>query len=157
MNYTVRKAAERDIDKILDLLSQVNLIHHNGRPDLFKAATKYTRDEVMGIINNEKTPVFVAVGEDDKVAGYAFCVFKQFVDDGMMTDIKTLYIDDLCVDENCRHSHIGSLLYAHVREFAKENGCYNVTLNVWYFNESARRFYESMGMQPQRQFMEDIL
>ncbi len=157
MNFTVRKAAERDIDKILDLLRQVNLIHHNGRSDIFKAATKYTRDEVIGILNNNRTPVFVAVDENDRVAGYAFCVFKQFVDDGMMTDIKTLYIDDLCVDENCRHSHIGSTLYDYVRNFAKENGCYNITLNVWYFNEDARRFYESMGMSPQRQFMEDIL
>ncbi len=157
MNYTVRKAAERDIPKILDLLSQVNLIHHNGRPDLFKAATKYTPDEVVGIISSEKTPVFVAVDENDKVSGYAFCVFRQFVGDGMMTDVKTLYIDDLCVDETCRHCHIGSILYDYVRGFAKECGCYNITLNVWYFNEDARRFYESMGMAPQRQFMEEIL
>ena len=99
----------------------------------------------------------MAVDEEDKVCGYAFCIFKQEVDNNILTDIKSLYIDDLCVDEDIRGQHIGSRLYEAVVECAKDNGCYNVTLNVWSCNESAMKFYEKCGLKPQKVGMEVIL
>lgn len=81
------------------------------------------------------------------VQGYAFCIFQQYVNHNIMTDIKTLYIDDLCVDEACRGQHIGTALYRHVLDFARASGCYNVTLNVWSLNESAMKFYQAPGPQ----------
>ena len=74
-----------------------------------------------------------------------------------MTDIKTIYIDDLCVDENLRGQHIGRALYDSVLAFAREQGCYNVTLNVWCCNEKAMKFYEACGLKPQKIGMEVIL
>ena len=99
----------------------------------------------------------MAVDEKNKVLGYAFCIFKQFLNHNIMTDIKTLYIDDLCVDEALRGQHIGKTLYEEVLKFAKAEGCYNVTLNVWSCNESAQKFYESCGLKPQKVGMETIL
>ena len=134
------------------------MVHHNGRPDLFKPnAKKYTDEEIFQIIVNDETPIFVAVDDKEEVLGYAFCVFKQFVNNEIMTDIKTLYIDDLCVDEEKRGMHIGKQLYEYVLDFAKANGCYNVTLNVWSCNESAMKFYEKCGLVPQKVGMEKIL
>ena len=134
------------------------MVHHNGRPDLFKPnAKKYTDEEISQIIANDETPIFVAVDEEEEVLGYAFCIFKQFLNNEIMTDIKTLYIDDLCVDEKCRGMYIGTQLYNHVLAFAKESGCYNVTLNVWSCNESAMKFYEKCGLVPQKVGMEKIL
>ena len=154
----VRKAIEKDIPKIMDLLSQVDLVHHNGRPDIFKAnSKKYTDSQLEQILLDDKTPVFVAVDENDSVMGYAFCIFIEHKDNNVLTDIKSLYIDDLCVDENIRGQHIGSKLYEYVKAFAKENGCYNVTLNVWACNESAMRFYEKCGLKPQKTTMELVL
>ena len=75
----------------------------------------------------------------------------------ILTDIKTLYIDDLCVDEARRGQHIGKSLYEYVLRFARENGFYNVTLNVWSLNESAMKFYEACGLVPQKVGMEKIL
>ncbi len=157
-NVSVRRALKKDMDKINDLLLQVCLVHHNGRPDLFKyGAKKYTDEELLGIINDDGRPILVAVDENDKVLGYAFCVFVQHLDDNILTDIKTLYIDDLCVDENIRGKHIGKTLYEAALKFAKEHGCYNVTLNVWSLNESAHKFYESCGLVPYKVGMEKIL
>lgn len=154
----IRKAQEKDIDKINDLLMQVCLVHHRGRPDLFKyGAKKYTDKQLIEIINDPSKPILVAVDENDLVIGYAFCVFIQHIDNNILTDIKTLYIDDLCVDENIRGKHIGKALYDAVLDFAKENSCYNVTLNVWSCNESAMKFYEKMGLVPQKVGMEVIL
>lgn len=145
------------MDRIDELLYQVDMVHHIGRPDLFKIGKKYTDEELRAIIENDKTPIFVAVDEKDKVLGYAFCIFQQHVDNNILTDIKTLYIDDLCVDESLRGEHIGKKLYEAVLAFAKENNFYNVTLNVWSCNQSAMRFYESCGLKPQKVGMETIL
>ena len=154
----IRRAVAKDIDKINDLLLQVCLVHHVGRPDIFKyGAKKYTDEELLEIINDDNRPILVAVDENDAVCGYAFLVFKQYVDNNILTDIKTLYIDDLCVDEDKRGLHIGTELYEEVVKFAKDNGCYNVTLNVWSCNESAMRFYEKCGLKPQKIGMEIIL
>ncbi len=154
---TVRKAIESDIPGILDLLVQVDMVHHNGRPDLFKGpATKYNNEELKVIIANSQTPVFVCV-EDDNVLGHAFCVFKQEIGNSVLTDIKTLYIDDICVDENNRRRNVGRMLYDYVYEFAKENGFYNITLNVWTCNPGAMKFYETMGFLPQKIGMEKII
>lgn len=154
----IRRAEKGDLTGLNKLLQQVLMVHHNGRPDLFKPnAKKYTDEEIFQIIANDETPIFVAVNEEDEVLGYAFCVFKQFLNNEIMTDVKTLYIDDLCVDEDKRGMHIGKQLYEYVIAFAKESGCYNVTLNVWSCNESAMKFYEKCGLVPQKVGMEKIL
>lgn len=154
----IRRANNTDMNGINKLLHQVLMVHHNGRPDLFKSnAKKYTDEELMAIIADDGKPVFVGVDEAGEVLGYAFCVFQQHINNNILTDIKTLYIDDLCVDEEKRGMHIGKQLYEHVVKFAKEQGCYNVTLNVWSCNKSAMKFYEKCGLLPQKIGMEIIL
>jgi len=154
----IRRAEERDMSGINSLLCQVLTVHHNGRPDLFKAdAKKYTDEELKAILADDLRPIFVGVDEKEQVLGYAFCVFQQHIGNNILTDVKTLYIDDLCVDENIRGQHIGRQLYEYVLDFARMSGCYNVTLNVWACNESARIFYEKCGLLPQKIGMEKIL
>lgn len=154
----IRRAGMEDIPGLDRLLEQVLKIHHQGRPDLFKDNTKkYSDKELLTILADDNRPIFVGVDEQGQVMGYAFCVFQQHLDDNILTDIKTLYIDDLCVDEHLRGQHIGRQLYEYVLAFAKEQGCYNVTLNVWACNESAKAFYEKCGLMPQKFGMEEIL
>lgn len=155
MNF--RRAQIKDIPRIHELLAQVDMVHHLGRPDIFKVGNKYNDQQLEEIIADDKRPIFVAADDDDQVLGYAFCIYKQVLNDNILTDIKTLYIDDLCVYENLRGQHIGRQLYEYVKVFAKENGFYNLTLNVWSLNEGAQRFYESVGMVPQKIGMETIL
>ncbi len=154
----VRRAETRDIPDILKLLLQVDMVHHKGRPDIFKGpATKYNEDELRDIINDPETPVFVCTDENDRVLGHAFCIFRQIKDDNVLTDIKTLYIDDICVDERHREKKVGKTLYDEVIRYAKEQGFYNITLNVWSCNPAAIKFYEKMGLVPQKICMEKIL
>lgn len=154
----IRRAKTTDMGGINKLLEQVLMVHHNGRPDLFKSgAKKYTDEELELIIADDKKPIFVAVDDEEHVMGYAFCLFQQHLNNNILTDIKTLYIDDLCVDESLRGMHIGRQLYDYVLNFAKEQGCYNLTLNVWSSNKSAMKFYEKCGLVPQKVGMEKIL
>lgn len=154
----IRRAKKLDMDGINKLLNQVLMVHHNGRPDLFKSNTKkYTDEELAWIILDDEKPIFVAVDDADNVLGYAFCILQQHIDNNILTDVKTLYIDDLCVDEEKRGMHIGKQLYEYVVAFARECGCYNLTLNVWSCNESAMKFYEKCGLVPQKIGMEKVL
>ena len=154
----VRMAGEKDIERIHSLLAQVAMVHHKGRPDLFKyGKSKYTDEELKEILKDKNRPILAAVDDSDCIQGYAFCIFQQYKDSNIMTDIRTLYIDDLCVDEACRGQHIGTALYRHVLDFARASGCYNVTLNVWSLNESAMKFYQAQGLKPQKVGMEVLL
>ncbi len=154
----IERAQIKDMEGINKLLKQVLMVHHNGRPDLFKAdVKKYTDEELAAIIEDDSRPIFVARDEQGVVMGYAFCVYQQYVNNNILTDVKTLYIDDLCVDETLRGQHVGKQLYDYVLAFAKENGFYNVTLNVWSCNEGAMKFYEKCGLKPQKVGMEVIL
>ena len=153
----IRYAMEKDIEKIEDLLSQVDMVHHNGRPDIFKIGNKYSEEELKELLNNKQRPILVSVNETDEVVGYCFGIFQQHKDNSILTDIKTLYIDDLCVDEELRGQHIGKQLYEYVLAYARKEECYNVTLNVWTCNEGAMKFYEKCGLVPQKVGMEILI
>ena len=153
----IRRAKESDINVIDKLLYEVHKVHSDVRPDLFKAGSKkYTDDELRQILSDDSRPVFVAE-KNGKVLGYIFCVYQQHIGNNSLSDIKTLYIDDLCVDEAARNMNIGSLLYNYAVDYARENGFYNVTLNVWADNINAVKFYEKLGLKIQKIGMEKIL
>ena len=153
----IRKATHNDIPRILELLSQVTDVHAEGRPDFFiKGKRKYNEEDLLKIINDDTTPVFVCE-ENDDIKGYAFCVIQDLSQCDNLRPDKSLYIDDICVDENYRRHGVGKKLYEHVLQFAKEEKCFNITLNVWAKNPGAQAFYESMGMTVQKVCMEKVI
>ena len=152
----IRRAEEKDIEGLIELLYQVDAVHHGIRPDLFKGNTpKYSEQDLKAILTDEDKPIFVY--DEGKVLGHAFCQVSEVRDHRLLHDVKTLYIDDICVDETARGKHIGQALYEFVRDYASSIGCYNITLNVWEGNDAAFSFYKSMGMQVQKTGMESIL
>lgn len=152
----IRKAETKDIKGIIDLLYQVDAVHHGIRPDLFKGNTpKYDEQALEAILSDGSKPIFVF--DEGKILGHAFCQITEIKNHRLLQDTKTLYIDDICVDETVRGKHIGKALYEFVRDYAKSIGCYNITLNVWEGNDAAYSFYKNMGMQVQKTGMETIL
>ena len=150
----IRKANNSDIKRIIELLHQVDMVHHAIRPDLFKPnTTKYHEQELEALLEDDNKPVFVFDSGDD-VLGHAFCMITEVRDDKLLQNIKTLYIDDICVDEKARGKHVGKALYEYVRDYAQSIGCNNITLNVWEGNDAAFSFYRSMGMRVQKTTME---
>lgn len=152
----IRRAENKDIQGLINLLYQVDAVHNGIRPDLFKGNTsKYTEQELEEIINDNDKPIFVY--DDGKILGHAFCQISEVKNHRLLQDVKTLYIDDICVDEQSRGHHIGKALYEYVYNYAKSIGCHNITLNVWEGNDSAYNFYKQMGMHIQKTGMEAIL
>ena len=157
MVMVIRLAEVRDIPGMIQLLYQVGGVHHDIRPDIFRSgAIKYTPEDLENLLKEADKPIFV-YDEDGFVAGYCFCQIREYSGSTVLTDRKELYIDDLCVDRNCRGQRIGSLLCDHATAYAKEIGCTFLTLNVWTGNDSAMRFYENAGMSPRSITMEKKL
>ena len=152
----IRRAQEQDIDRVLELLGQVNMVHHIIRPDLFNIGTKYTRGELAELFADDRRPVFV-LEEDGEIPGYIFTWFIDHSGDNIQTPIRELYIDDLCVDEKSRGQHVATRLFEYVKEFAAQQGCHNVTLHVWEGNDTAMAFYRAMGMKTQKMKLECVL
>ena len=154
----IRRARQDDCPKILELLEYICALHSGIRPDLFKAGkSKYDGESLKKLLTDESRLIFVAADENDRVLGYIFCIIIDHSADSARCPNTELYIDDLCVDENCRGQHVGTLLFDYVKQYARDNGCYDVTLNVWEGNDNARRFYEKMGMFVKETQMEILL
>ncbi len=154
----IRRAKDKDIDRILELLVQVCNVHAKLRPDLFiMNGTKYSSNDLKEIIHDEKRPIYVAVDDSDYCLGYCFCEIKEPATSKCIKPFSQLFIDDLCVDEHVRGKSIGKALFLPAKGAAQKLGCYEVTLNVWEGNDTARAFYERMGMKPKETMMEFIL
>ena len=153
----IRQAQKQDIHQILELLHQVNMVHHKLRPDLFKPhTTKYDAQELESLLQDPKSLIFVFESEGI-ILGHAFCLIQEVKSHRLLEDIKTLYIDDICVDESARGQHVGKALFEHIRNYAQTIGCHNITLNVREGNTPALSFYQHMGMGVQKTGMEIIL
>ena len=153
ITMTIRNAEQKDAVRLYDMLATVQQLHADGRPDIFISGThKYGLEKIKEILKNPSTPVYVA-DIDGVAVGYAFCEIKELGSQNLQ-NIKTSYIDDLCVDEKYRGEGLGKKLYEFVVKKAKETGCHSVTLNVWHLNEKALGFYEYLGMKPLKTTME---
>lgn len=153
----IRPAECGDIDGILKLLHQVQNVHADGRPDLFKhGGAKYTAHELEDILSDNHKPIFVAV-QQNQVLGYIFCAFQIQQGNTSLQPIWDFYIDDLCIDENLRHSGVGKMLYDYAKDFAVANHFDRITLHAWECNQNAVGFYEHLGLKPYYIAMEELL
>lgn len=155
----IRLAKEEDIPRLQELLRQILIVHHQVRPDIFKSeGSKFTDAELEAVINDLNRPIFVYEDENGCILGHIFMVIQDISEnDGPQKAHKSLLIDDLCVEKGARGQKIGEKLYQFALDYAKEQGCYNVTLHVWNDNAGALRFYERLGMRPRYTEMETIL
>ena len=149
----IRFANKDDIPAMIRLLQQVGEVHHQIRPDLFRAgAQKYDEGALLALLADELRPIFIA--EEDGILGYCFCVLQITENDPVLCDRRVIYIDDLCVDETVRGKGVARALYDAVLAYGRENRFDAVTLNVWSGNDRAMHFYEKVGMKPQKVGME---
>ncbi|MFC3932471.1 N-acetyltransferase family protein [Streptococcus dentapri] len=153
----IRRAKLDDIPILEKLLEDILLVHHEVRPDLFKASgKKFSHEELEALIPDDSKPIFVYENEAGQVLGHLFTIIEKH-EGPTKPPHKTLFIDDLCVASEARGQKIGQQLYEFAHQYAKEIGCYNLTLHVWNANEAALRFYKNQGLQEQYTSMEEIL
>lgn len=154
MAVIIRRAEEKDIPFILELLDYIRALHHKGRPDIFRdCGTKYDESQLKAKIADESEAIFVAY-DGETPLGYICCVIKERINNSIMYDKKVLYVDDFCVGKQYTKRGIGRMLMDKAKDFAKSIGCNGLELVVWKFDGSAEDVYRSYGFVTMSRRME---
>lgn len=151
-DIAIRNFMESDSDKLMPLIRELHAIHSAARPDIYVKdfpIDNYFED------TEDHGAIFVAVDGNEPVG---FCVVN-YLDrkNPVLMPARIAYIDDICVSSGMRGKGIGRKLFEHACGEARRVGADKVELNVYSFNESARKFYESMGMSVENYRMEKML
>ena len=149
----IRKAEMKDLDAVNELRRQVNELHVQGRPDIFKPGFgPELRDHALIYLTSENNEIFVDE-EEGRLAGVIMGDYfsKPETPYSMARDF--CHIAEICVDRDFRRQGIAHRLMAHAKEEAKKRGLTRIELDVWAFND-AIRFYEAEGFRTFRTFFE---
>lgn len=150
----VRFAKEKDLDRVNELRKQVNDIHVEGRPDVFKAGFgEEIRDFAKIILESENSDIIV-VEHDEKICGMA-CVDYVNRPETPYGKARSFYhVQEIAVDAKFRRQGVAKELLEFMIADAKKRKLDKIELDVWEFNDSAIKFYEKVGFSQTRRWME---
>ena len=150
----VRFAEEKDLEKVNELRKQVNDIHVEGRPDLFKAGFgEEIREFAKVILNGENSDIIVA--ERDGVICGMVCVDYVQKPETPYSKARNFYhVQEIAVDKNYRRQGVAKELLEFMSADAKKRNLNKIELDVWEFNDSAIEFYQAVGFKVTRRWME---
>ncbi|MBO5030451.1 MAG: GNAT family N-acetyltransferase [Lachnospiraceae bacterium] len=150
----VRFAKIEDLERVNELRKIVNDVHVEGRPDIFKAGFHdELRDFIYDIWDTENKDIIVAE-RNGVICGFA-CVQYVSKPESPFMNARTFYdVDEFGVDTAFRRQGVATELIAFIKEDAKKRGIDRIELNMWEFNQGALAFYESVGFQTYRRYME---
>ena len=140
-----REATVEDLAGICALGAEVNALHNSAWPDLFAAeiAAEKSQEVWRSSLGQAGATTFVAA-TDSALAGF---VTVAIVDEASPLFHRMRYakIGTVGVTQGFRGQGIGRALMALVEAWAESHSATEVHLNVWAFNEGARRLYEELG------------
>lgn len=151
----IREAKIEDLEQIISIQEQISRIHYENRPDIFKYKSKIEIENVtIDTINDKDKKCIIATDDTLKIYGLLICKIKYIKEHINLKDARTLWIEDIGVDEKYRKKGIGKQLLKEAEKIAKKLKCKRIELNCWNFNKDAINFYKSIGMNTQRKIME---
>ena len=150
----IREMKKEDYFEVDRLMAQVHKLHVNGRPDLYMDIDHiYSEEQYHEMVENDDM-ITVLAEDDGRTVGICMVSMRART---CMIKRRTAYMEDLCIDEAHRGKGIGEELFQFAKKKAKERGAERLDLMVWDFNESAKQFYDKMGMKIQRYILEEQL
>lgn len=151
---TIRFAEENELDRINDLRKQVNDVHVEGKPEVFKPGFgEELKDFIKVIWNDPEQSIVVAESEGD-ICGFAVLHHINKPENPFMYERDFLDIDEFCVEKDHRRQGVASALIEFIKTYAKDQGYKRIELNMWEFNQDALAFYEAAGFETFRRYME---
>ncbi len=148
----VRLLRPGELDRVNALRKEIQELHHQGRPDFFRPSSKEHEDAAQTLLDGGARMAVAVRGGD--ILGYALFRFVHREANPYMHERSFVHVEEICTSAQHRNEGVGRALMAFIRQSARENGYARVDLDVWSFNESALRFYESEGFRPYRVFLE---
>lgn len=151
---SVRFAREDELEQVNMLRRQVNALHVEGKPEVFKPDFPDELRDFIHVIWNDPEQEIVVSERDGKLVGFAVLHHMIRPETPFMKERDYLDIDEFCVDESCRRQGLASEMIDFIKDYAKEKGYHRLELNMWEFNRGALAFYEAMGFETYRRYME---
>lgn len=150
----IRFAKEDELERINVLRKQVNDLHVEGKPDVFKPGFNEELQNYVYYIFKDPEQRIVVADKDGEICGFAILHHIYKPENPFMKVRDFLDIDEFCVDEKHRREGIATALVEFIKNFAKEQGYHRLELNMWEFNQDALAFYEAAGFETFRRYME---
>lgn len=142
------------MDRINELRKQVNDIHVEGRPYIFKAGFgTELRDYAQVLRNGENSDIFVAE-RDGIICGMACVDYVNKAETPYGNARCYYHVQEIAVDVNDRRQGVDKELLEFMIVDAKKRKLGKIELDVWEFNNSAIEFYQSVGFSQTRRWME---
>ena len=153
----IRFAREEDLNQVNVLRKQVNDLHVEGKPDVFKPGFSDELRNYIHVIFADPEQKIVVAEDNGEICGFAVLhhIFKP--ENPFMYVRDFLDIDEFAVDTSHRRQGIASAMITFIRDWAKAQGFKRLELNMWEFNQSAQAFYEAAGFETFRRYMEMML
>lgn len=150
----IRFAKEDELERINVLRKQVNDLHVEGKPDVFKPGFNEELQNYVYYIFKDPEQKIVVADKDGEICGFAILHHIYKPENPFMKVRDFLDIDEFCVDEKHRREGIATAMVEFIKNFAKEQGYHRLELNMWEFNQDALAFYEAAGFKTFRRYME---
>lgn len=154
MSCTVRYAARDELARVNDIRAMVNQVHVNGRPDIFRPDfCEELRQHIYQKFDADDSDVIIAV-INDVICGYAVA---EYIDKPLSPySLARRYyrIEEFGVDEAYRRRGVARAMIDFCKNEAARMRFPRIELDMWEFNQSALAFYEKMGFQTYRRYME---
>lgn len=150
----IRFAREDELESVNELRKQVNDLHVEGKPDVFKAGfNDDLRDHIYDIWNDPEQEIIVA-DADGIICGFAVVHHIYKAENPFMYERDFIDVDEFCVDERIRRQGVATEIIEFIKAYTKEKGLKRLELNMWEFNQGALEFYETVGFKTYRRYME---
>ena len=157
VRITARFAREDELDRINELRRQVNDLHVEGKPDVFRPGFCDELRDYIHAIREDPNKEIVVADLDGTVCGFAVLNHIMRPENPFMYERDFLDIDEFGVDETFRRQGAASEMIRFIRDWAKEKGYRRLELNMWEFNRGALAFYEAADFRTYRRYMEIYL
>lgn len=150
----IRFAREDELIRINEMRKQVNDVHVEGKPEVFKPGFSEELQNFIYYIWQDPEQDIVVADKDGELCGFAIVHHIYKPENPFMYVRDFLDIDEFCVDERHRREGVAMALIDFIKKYAKEKGYHRIELNMWEFNEGALAFYEAAGFETYRRYME---
>ena len=150
----IRFEKENELARVNELRKQVNDLHVEGKPEIFRAGfNDELRDFIYKIWKDPEQKIVVAE-LNGVVCGFAVLHHIHRPENPFMRERDFMDVDEFCVDKEYRRQGIATKMISFIRNYTKEKGIKRLELNMWEFNQDALAFYEAIGFKTYRRYME---
>lgn len=149
MKITIRTPQMQDYDRFSAIMDQVQQMHVEWRPDVYKPASPLITKELFGELLKWDSWY---IAETDGIVVGVLEVFKRHVESPAQVTKDVLFVSTMAVDEAYRGKGIGHQFFdkvkqlkAEVKQLKAEKGCDTIELQVNAKNKMAYEMYRNYG------------